>query len=264
MLSALTLLSLTAHARVASADDAAILAKLQAQNWKDYPQWLRDNFTIANVRKFHTPMFLDITTEDGTVTHRVKLNNKVKELPTAEIPANRSVATVDKANVDPATIWQIGKALWQLIEDNKPTVNYTTDWAGAVPENVSNWEDLAGWQSFASPGYKFEFKNFVNMRLSELDWVFSCQYGATYQGKGKYLTLCGASVANVYAYLSEHVTAQVKGSHPFNAGTPEDPVAGLNVQVIMNSKGNFESTTVSCMVTVKGDGTYTVVQCDQN
>jgi len=154
--------------------------------------------------------------------------------------------------------------IWELISDNTPTVDYKTDWAGAVPENISDWTLLTEWKTWKSKMYTFKFKNFVGMKLSEFQWKYTCQFEGKYNGKGKYLTLCGASVNTIYAYLSEHVDVSAKGSHPFNYGTADNPIGGLNMQVIMSSHGYFKKTTVGCQITMKGDSTYTVVQCDQN
>lgn len=77
--------------------------------------------------------------------------------------------------------------LWELINDNQATVNYNTDWAGAVPANISDWTQLTNWQTWSSKMYKFEFKNFVGMKLTEFEWKYTCQYSGKYQ---VYICLC--------------------------------------------------------------------------
>lgn len=240
--------------------DAEILLDAKAKYGDQLPAWLMSNYTIDNLKALLTPAYLEITSEDKTEVYHVKLNNEIR----TENVTDPDHKTSDGEKIDPATIWQIGKAIWELIADNTPTVNYTVDWSGAVPENVTNWEDLTGWQEYKSDIYTFEFKNFVHMKLSELQWVFTCQYGGQYNGVGQYLTLCGASIHQIYAYLSEHVDASAKGSKPFNYGTKTAPIGGLNLQVVMSSHGYFEKTTVGCTITMYGNGEDKVVQCDQN
>ena len=52
--------------------------------------------------------------------------------------------------------------------------------------------------------YKFTFENGL-FTLTEFKWVFTWKFGATYNGTGKYVTEAGATVKEVYAYLSEHI-----------------------------------------------------------
>ena len=37
------------------------------------------------------------------------------------------------SGVDPSEVWQIGKEVWELVQENTAVVNYTTDYAGAKP-----------------------------------------------------------------------------------------------------------------------------------
>ena len=160
-------------------------------------------------------------------------------------------------------------------------MNYTTDYAGALPEGVSDWTLMEGWQDTETEEYKFTFENGL-FTLTEFKWVFTWRgagvsecvarehaaarrkYGATYNGTGKYVTEAGATVKEVYAYLSEHIDVTAKASKPINYGTTESPLGGIDVDVEATSHGMFESTTVGCHITLHGDGTSRIAMCDQN
>ena len=142
-------------------------------------------------------------------------------------------------------------------------MNYTTDYAGALPEGVSDWTLMEGWQDTETEEYKFTFENGL-FTLTEFKWVFTWKYGATYNGTGKYVTEAGATVKEVYAYLSEHIDVTAKASKPINYGTTESPLGGIDVDVEATSHGMFESTTVGCHITLHGDGTSRIATCDQN
>jgi len=134
----------------------------------------------------------------------------------------------------------------------------------AVPENATSWIDLENFKNWQSDLFSFKFKNGVGTTLTQFDWVWSCQYGGDYQGVGHYLTNCGATIKKIYAVLSEHVNVTGKGSAPFNYGTHDDPIGGLDLQVIMESNGKFKKTVVGCQITMMGNSTFDIVQCDQH
>jgi len=169
----------------------------------------------------------------------------------------------DYADIDPSQIWQIGKELWNLVQDNKPVVNYTSDYAGAVPKGISDWTQLEHWKDHTTDSYDIKFVNFINMRLTEFSWVFNFKYGADLNGTGSYVTQAGASVTNVYAYLTEHVDVVVHAFNPLNYGSTANPVAGIDIEVKMTSYGEFEKTTVGCHIMAKGDGSLKEITCDK-
>ena len=71
------------------------------------------------------------------------------------------------------------------------------------------------------------------MRLTEFKWVWSYKYGGNVNSTGQYITNAGASVNNVYAYLTEHVDVAASAFSPVNVGTTANPVAGVDLQVKM-------------------------------
>eukprot|EP00466_Bigelowiella_natans_P009298 jgi/Bigna1/88802/estExt_fgenesh1_pg.C_380107 len=223
---------------------------------------MANNVTREALRMLTVPSKFAITFDGQTIEKDVLFGKDLERARAAEV----APAAAGNVTINPAVIWQIGKAIWDLVKNNKAVVDYTTDWAGAVPENVTDWTQLTEWTTWKSSMYKFEFKNFLGQKLSEFKWKYTCQYGGKYNGAGKYLTLCGASINEIYAYglYGEQVQVSAKGSKPFNYGTADNPIGGLNLQVVMSSEGHFEKTVVGCQITMKGDSTFTVIQCDQN
>lgn len=179
-------------------------------------------------------------------------------------PSQQQQQLLGASKIDPAQIEAIGKALWNIVEDNQPVVNYTSDWAGAVPQGINDWTQLSGWKDYISKDYSFVFKNAVGMTLSSFSWVFKFNYAGQYQGEGQYVQGLGASINKVYAYLSEKVNVDCKAFNPLNYGSTPGPISGMDYQVTMTSHGYFEKTQVGCHIIAKGDGTFKVVTCDQN
>jgi hypothetical protein len=170
--------------------------------------------------------------------------------------------TEHDSTIDPAVVWQIGKDIWEFVEDNKPVVNYTSDWTGVVPKGVEAWTEMSNWNTYSSPAYDIKFVNGLGMTLTEFEWVWKYEYGGKYNGVGAYIANAGASLNKIYAMTSEHVDVEVTSLNPFNYGTTANPIGGVDISVKMTSSGIFKKTIVGCQVTVKGDGTYKVATCD--
>lgn len=242
----LALLSSSEHSARSEVD----LLKRAKLNIDQYPEYLRKDLTIANLRKFHSVASVTVTTPDK----KIDLTSP-----------NSDSGSRKQYSVDPAAIVQIGKAVWQIIEDNQPSVNATEDWAGAIPDGLNGaWTKLQDWKSYVSKPFKFEFKNFLGMKLTEYEWTFKFDYNGNVNGTGLYVTNLGAATTEVYAYLSEHVDVSCKALTPINSGTTASPVASMDYIITMISHGDFEKTQVGCHVTVTGAGKFTVVTCDQN
>jgi len=165
-----------------------------------------------------------------------------------------SLFAASHAQIDPATVVEIGEAIYQAVKDNQPVIDTAVDWAGAVPKGVTAWTQLENWQGPAqSDGFYIEFKNKIGMKLTKFSWRFVW----------KYVTQAGIDIDTAYAYLSEHLNVEVQSLKPVNYGTSANPVGGVDVQVSVSSHGLFEKTTKVCTMTVKGDGTSALGDCAQ-
>eukprot|EP00451_Oxyrrhis_marina_P005868 CAMPEP_0204304624 /NCGR_PEP_ID=MMETSP0468-20130131/84508_1 /ASSEMBLY_ACC=CAM_ASM_000383 /TAXON_ID=2969 /ORGANISM="Oxyrrhis marina" /LENGTH=464 /DNA_ID=CAMNT_0051283949 /DNA_START=65 /DNA_END=1460 /DNA_ORIENTATION=- len=173
-----------------------------------------------------------------------------------------SLVTAAQAQIDPATVVEIGKEIYEAIKDNQPVIDTTVDWAGAVPKGVTNWTQLENWQGPAqTDGYYIEFKD-LGKKLTKFAWRFVWKYGGDMNGVGKYVTQAGIDIDTAYAYLSEHLDVEVNSLKPVNYGTSANPVGGVDIQVSVSSHGLFEKTTKVCTMTVKGDGTSALGTCE--
>jgi len=176
-----------------------------------------------------------------------------------------SLFTAAQAQIDPATVVEIGKVIYEAIKDNQPVIDTAVDWAGAVPQGVTDWTQLENWKGPAqSDSYSIEFKNGLGKKLTKFSWRFVWKYGGDMNGVGKYVTEAGVDIDTAYAYLSEHLDVEIKSLKPVNYGTSANPVGGVDVQVSVSSHGAFEKTTKVCTLTVKGDGTSALGTCEHS
>ncbi|MCX7675594.1 MAG: hypothetical protein N2Z70_07190, partial [Bdellovibrionaceae bacterium] len=69
---------------------------------------------------------------------------------------------LDQINVMIDQIINIGKKIWNLIEQGRPVVNIKVDKAHALPRGIKCWTDLAGWDAPKSKSYRIDYINGFN------------------------------------------------------------------------------------------------------
>eukprot|EP01006_Ploeotia_vitrea_P017383 TRINITY_DN48501_c0_g1_i1.p1 TRINITY_DN48501_c0_g1~~TRINITY_DN48501_c0_g1_i1.p1 ORF type:complete len:274 (+),score=22.53 TRINITY_DN48501_c0_g1_i1:32-823(+) len=154
----------------------------------------------------------------------------------------------------PSIIWQIGKAIWTIVKDNRPSTNVTDDWAGAVPSGVKDWRNLYGWRNYRSELFHLKFHGTFGSP-AEYKYIYQMKYHGRYKGVGAYITELTSVTQSVTAHLGEHVFVHVKADNPVNYGTPKHPIGGLDMTVTMIANGVFGSKQIACTYTFMGNGT---------
>jgi hypothetical protein len=153
------------------------------------------------------------------------------------------------------------------VKDNKAVVDYTENWAGAVPQSYQDdWTSLWGWEDTQSDDdYRFHYK-IAGDTVSELKWryTWSKEGKAGADGTGHYVMNAGATIKKLYAKTGQTLTATVAAKAPLNYGTFDDPIAGIDITVEFTSASAFNSATTTCTVTVKGDGSMDEKSCEGN
>jgi len=163
------------------------------------------------------------------------------------------------------TIIAIGKEIWDIVSNNKPCVDYESDWAGAVPQEYEDdWTKLTGWEDKLSKKYAFSWKVGFDT-VSKLEWKFAWKSeGKDSNGKGQYVLNAGTQLIEVYARIGQQVESHVESRNPVNYGTSEDPMGGIDIQIFFRSKSKFSDATISCTATLRGDSDYELGVCEQN
>jgi len=170
-------------------------------------------------------------------------------------------ASAPAQNVDISTIIAIGKAVWEIIKDGQPVVDYKTDWAGAVPKGVS-WGELEGFKDYKWGPFQWDFDNVLGMTNVKFHWNFAWSCKGSYNGHGAFIMNAGVGVVEIYAAwgYTVDVTCTVD-SNPVNYGTKVDPIAGLAVEVTLNVKSVLQSFTERCRVSLRGNCAGALISC---
>eukprot|EP00297_Palpitomonas_bilix_P011502 CAMPEP_0113899360 /NCGR_PEP_ID=MMETSP0780_2-20120614/19977_1 /TAXON_ID=652834 /ORGANISM="Palpitomonas bilix" /LENGTH=259 /DNA_ID=CAMNT_0000891497 /DNA_START=33 /DNA_END=812 /DNA_ORIENTATION=- /assembly_acc=CAM_ASM_000599 len=180
-------------------------------------------------------------------------------------------ARSDEEGFDPSIIWQIGEDIWNWIESNKPVANISTDWGGAVPQNVSDWRFLAGWKDgvWSDNGnpWEIEFKSIWGGSAAKVSFTWSYKYGAQTpppQVTGAYLAEAMPVVGDASAKVSVQMYCTTKVFEPMNYGTYDNPVGGIDLEIDCKASGDLKASALSCHVVIKGDNTHDVIMCSTN
>jgi len=179
----------------------------------------------------------------------------------APVEYKRDAPVVPPKDIDISTIIQIGKAVWEIIKEGKPVVDYKTDWAGAIPKGLQ-WNELEGFTDYKWGPFEWDFNNVVGMTNVKFHWNFAWSCKGSYNGHGAFIMNAGAAVVEIYAAwgYTVDVTCTVD-SNPVNYGTKVDPIAGLAVEVTLNVKSVLQSFTERCRVSLRGNCQAAAVSC---
>ncbi len=145
------------------------------------------------------------------------------------------------------------KFAWDVIKDNRPVANQSSDNANAVPKGV-DFVNLSGW----SPEprrlqLKFHWESVLGINATDL--VLTCEwyYNGQNNGSGQYI-----NAATVYATLDAswgntfQVTASI--SNPLNLGTPANALAALPVRITIQQSNVLQNRTYIVSGQIKGNG----------
>lgn len=146
--------------------------------------------------------------------------------------------------------------IYKIIVKNRPVVHIDTDYANAVPEAVTHWSQLTGWQGPDSKLYTFTAKNIAGIQVVNAVYKVHYAWGANFRGKGKYLTgvtIEPLSIVTGWGCKLD-VTADVPDETIVNAGTDEAPVAQMDLKLKWHLKSFAQDLEQEAVYRVRGDG----------
>jgi hypothetical protein len=153
-------------------------------------------------------------------------------------------------------IINIGKKVWGIVEAGRPIVSVRTDNANAVPQGVSAWNQLEGWQTPKSVTYRAVLKNGYNMEVVNLAYRLIYTYGGNVKGKGQYLTNVTVVPASINVAWGYDLDVQVDVPSVLNVGSSESPVGGMELLVKWRVKTTVSHVERSQSFFVRGDGSF--------
>jgi hypothetical protein len=171
---------------------------------------------------------------------------------------NLSPSAIDTSGVD--QIINIGKAIWQIVEDGKPAVTKTINTASALPRGVSCWTDLSGWSRPFYKTFLVQYENAYGVKVVDFRYRLIYMARGSVDGVGKYITNATFVISKLNVSWGFTFNATVEVPSVFNLGTKANPVAGMqmNMHWTVDTTVRHEEATQSYFIS--GDGS--LVQMD--
>mmetsp|Transcript_44759 Transcript_44759/g.115868 ORF Transcript_44759/g.115868 Transcript_44759/m.115868 type:complete len:256 (-) Transcript_44759:204-971(-) len=174
-------------------------------------------------------------------------------LPPGVVPATPRVESADDPSMD--DIVRIGKEIWDVVEENRGVIDYTTDYSGAVPAAAANDPfTMTGWVNQDVKGWRWQLVNGYNSTVVDFVWAFKANTQGQYRGGGAFLNHVTTVVADIYAAWGFQVSVKAHADEPYNAGTLGAPIAVQELQVTMEVTTALDTRVENCRVRFFGDG----------
>lgn len=75
------------------------------------------------------------------------------------------------------SLLNIGKLVWEVVKDNKPSADVDSDYYTATPQGIEDWRSLTGWDSQSWDGWSASWSNPFG-----IEWSFTWQSNGNCQG----------------------------------------------------------------------------------
>jgi|GEM_PF-388555 len=170
--------------------------------------------------------------------------------------ANHAADTVNNGVNTAGNIINLAKKVWKIIDDSRPVANVKTVYATALPEGVGSAKQLTNWSRPVSYTYGFYAENYLGMKMVDVTYKVTYNYGGRYKGTGKYLTnvsIVPEKVSVGWGY-SFDMSASVPDSALVNVGSAEDPVAAMQLSINWKISTLLKTNDCTSVYYIEGSG----------
>ncbi|MDE2314504.1 MAG: hypothetical protein KGL04_10085 [Elusimicrobia bacterium] len=185
----------------------------------------------------------------------VKIDEIARNVPAGvRIPAPKILSS--DAIPELSDIINLGLKIWSIIEKNKPVVDITTQYASALPKDLSQWSDLQGWHAPAGNVYRLTANNLYGARVIDVTFEVLRSYGGNYNGMGRYLTEATIEPlkVNVDWGYKFSLAANIPDSGIINVGTSKNPIAGMTLEASWRIDTALKTSAGRAVYYLQGDG----------
>jgi len=174
---------------------------------------------------------------------------------------SKAATLAARQDIDPATLELIGKAIWQIIIDNKPQSSANLVQNAVLPAGTT-WSDLEGFVAYRWPNFAWTQENLYGVKVVEFDWEWDWQCKGSYNGIGAYLQNAGAFEKDLYVAWGYTVNVGMSVLNPANIGSKANPIAGAQMSLSMDVSTLVNKLTSTCKVELNGDCSSALFACD--
>jgi hypothetical protein len=209
----------------------------------------------------HQAAFAAFTDEDyfnvGSDKTTELVVSPLERTPLLEDPSGVSL---DEAAVILDKLILLGQKIWKIVEAGKPVSNFAAQRADVLPQGVTQWQSLAGWQVPMSKRYERVIKNKWGEEVVTFRYRILYNWGGSVKGKGAYLmgVTVYPEIVNVAWGWSFDATVSIPTIT--NAGTTANPTAAAEILVSSKVRTPLTSLDNTESYYVRGDGAFVDLQ----
>jgi N-acetylmuramoyl-L-alanine amidase len=177
---------------------------------------------------------------------------------TAPVPPRTPTATatgydrgLEGSPVD--TIVNVAKAAWDVMKDNQPVANATSDFANAIPSGAG-LTDVAGWDPTArTMRLHYHSGNVIDINTTDIYLTISWYFNGAWNGVGQYVNAATVLATGDVAWGNKvNVTASINS--PMNAGTRTAPIGALPIRIKLTESNIFQDRNLGWDGLIEGNG----------
>jgi len=173
-----------------------------------------------------------------------------------ETPAG-PIPELNEAEVVLDQIINMGRKIWTIVDANRPVVNVAGNVATAVPQGLTTWQQLQGWQTPTSKTYRVLYENLYGIDVVDFSFRVLFTHGGNLNGKGRYLTNVTIVPASLDVAWGYTFSAQSIVPNVVNTGSTALPVAGMELQLKWTVDTVLKHSESTASFFVRGDGQFT-------
>jgi hypothetical protein len=142
-----------------------------------------------------------------------------------------SLQTFEIAGIEWTNLVTIGEKLIEIIKAGAPVVNIKRDVVSVVPQGVTSWEQLSGWQVPITKVYEVKATNNWGSDVVKVRLKVSAMTGGGIDGRGQYVANVTIVPTEIVVQWGFSLDVWSENRPPMNMGTTAMPVAGLGFDV---------------------------------
>jgi N-acetylmuramoyl-L-alanine amidase len=170
---------------------------------------------------------------------------------TAPVPARTLGYVEGLEGVD--TVINLGKTAWDVMKDNRPVANATSDFANALPQGA-RLEDVTGWDPAPrTMRLHYHSENKLGFNSTDIYLTFSWYFNGAWNNVGQWIDAATVIATGDVAWGNTiNVTASINS--PINTGTRTAPIGGLPVRVRLTESNVVQNMTQAWEGLLQGNG----------
>lgn len=157
------------------------------------------------------------------------------------------------------TVVAVGKAVWEVMKDNQPVTDASSDYASVIPRDAT-LEQVTGWNP--DPHHitvLYHSADLLELNTTDLYLTVSWYFNGQYAGAGQYIDAATVLVSGETAW-GNHVNISATIRDPINLGTSDAPIAALPIRIRLSESNTVQSLSYAYEAQVRGNGAGRIVR----